>query len=251
MPKLSLRQKQIAFAVLTFAVYTWLINWQAAILLVVAVGFHEYSHLWAAKKMKLKTSGFFIVPFMGGVALVRERYKTLGQQAFVVLLGPVGGGLLAIITVIAFHLTGIPFLAGAAVWMCCLNLFNLLPLSLLDGGQLLDTLSYSVNRNFGFILRIVSTLVALVVLAKLAPIIAGLVIVFGGASLWREYNNWKNYRADKWWLCTDDYLYPPKKLTVPQAVATIGGWLLTAGILGIATLSITSSPMKMIMTIFR
>lgn len=247
---LTTRQKQIGSVLLTLAVYSWLINWQAAILLVIAVGFHEMSHLWAARKMKLETGGFYLMPFMGGVAFITQRYRTLGEQAFVVLLGPAGGGLLAVITAVVYHFTHIQFLAAAAVWMCYLNLFNLLPLSFMDGGQLLDTVTYSINRTFGFVLRVVSTLVALVVLFKLAPVIAIMVLVFGGVSLVKEYNNWKAYREGNFHLCSSEYIYPPKKLTLGQGALTVGGWILTAGILIVAMASISDSPMDSIKTIF-
>jgi Zn-dependent protease len=216
MPNLSFRQKQILSAIFTFLIYTSILNWKAALLLLVGVGFHEYSHLWAAKRMHLRTSGFFFIPFMGGVALVSDRYKTYGQQAFVVLLGPVGGGLLAGVTAGAYYLTGYPYLASAAYWMCFLNLFNLLPLSFLDGGQLLDTLTYSTNRTFGMVMHIISTVVAAVVLWFFNYLIAIMVILFGGASIWREITDWN----------------PPKRLTPGQMFLTTAGWSATIFLLG-------------------
>lgn len=247
---LSLRQKQLLSIVFTFLVYTWLINWKAAILLVVAIGFHESSHLWAAKKLKLKTSGFFLMPFMGGAALVNERYKNLGQQAFVVLMGPVGGGLLAVVTMIVFKFTGYEFLGGAAVWMCYLNLFNLLPISFLDGGQLMDTVSYTIGRTVGFVARVISYLVGLVILFKVAPIIAALVLIMGGISIMTEYNNWKAYRNGQLHLCSEDYLHPPKALTRGQLLLTVFGWVATMLILIGVMINITGNPMESINTIF-
>jgi Zn-dependent protease len=228
---ISLKQKQLLSVVFSLLVYAWMFSWQASILIVVAIGFHEASHLWAAKKLGLQTSGFFLMPFLGGVALVRERYKSLGQQAFVVLLGPVGGGLLAVATAVAFLFTGLPFLGAAAAWMCYLNLFNLLPFSFMDGGQLLDTVSYSINRNLGFALRIVSNVAAAIILFKLAPLLAGLVVIFGAISLVKEYNNWKAFRSGNKWECSEDYLNPPKSLTGKQMALTVTGWLVTAGVL--------------------
>src|SRR5512142_2482919 len=98
-------QKQVFSIFLTFIVYCLLVPWQAALLLVVAVGFHESSHLWAAHKMGLQTKGFYLVPFMGGVAFINGPYRTLGQQAFVVLAGPFGGGLLAAVTAGAWYVS--------------------------------------------------------------------------------------------------------------------------------------------------
>lgn len=228
---MSSRMKQLGFAIMTFAVYAWLLNWKAALLLTVAVGFHECSHLWAAKRLGLKTKGFYLVPFMGGVAFITDRYKNYGQQAFVVLMGPVGGGVLALATAGAWYITGSPILGAAAGWMCFLNLFNLLPLSFLDGGQLMGTISYSVNKTLGMVLNVISTLVAVVILWHYNPVIAGLIIFFGGSSVVREVRNWKNYRDGKLWLCDDDYLNPPKALTGRQMAATIIGWAITGAAL--------------------
>lgn len=227
----SFTLKQIGSAVLTFAVYSLLIKWEAAALLVVAVGFHEYSHLYAARKFGLPTKGFFLMPFIGGVALVAGRYRSLGQQAIVVLAGPIGGGLLAGVTAGVYFLTGWSFLAAAASWMAMLNLFNLLPFSFMDGGQLLGTITYSINRTLGFFCYAISTVVAIAVLMWMAPVLGCLVTLFGGGSLWNEYKNWKHFRAGQTWLCTENYLYPPSKLSPAQMSVTIGAWALTTGLL--------------------
>jgi Zn-dependent protease len=232
MPQLSYRQKQIGCALLTFAVYSWVVNWQAALVLMGGIAFHECSHLWAARYLGMRTSGFFLLPFVGGVALVQDRYRSYGQQAFVVLMGPVGGGLLALATAGLYYVTGFSFLAAAALWMFFLNLFNLFPLSFLDGGQLLDTVSYSLNRNFGFGLRVASTVAAVVVLGYLnAWVILFFILLFGGSSIFQEYNNWKHYRAGDYHLCTESYLYPPDKLKPWEMLVTLGGWVLTVFIL--------------------
>jgi putative peptide zinc metalloprotease protein len=225
--------KQIGFAIMTFAVYTAIINWKVALLLTVGVGFHEYSHLWAAKRLGLATKGFYLVPFMGGVAFITDRYKRYSQQAFVVIMGPVGGGLLALVTAGAWYLTGLPFLAAAASWMCFLNLFNLLPLSFMDGGQLMDTICYSVNRTFGMVLHIISTVVAGFVLWHFNPVIAGIVIFMGGGSVIAEVREWKNYKdPNKRWLCSDAYLNPPAPLSKKEIALTATSWLVTLVILG-------------------
>lgn len=225
--------KQIGSALLTFAVYSFFLNWKVGLLLVVAIGFHEYSHLFAARKMGLQTKGFFLMPFVGGVALVAQRYRTLGEQAFVVLAGPIGGGLLAVATAGLYYLTGQQhaWMAAAAGWMCLLNLFNLLPLSFLDGGQLMGTITFTINRTLGFVCMAVSTVIAAAWLLKMSPVIGMLIVFFGGSSLLMEYRNWKNYREGNYYLCTEDYLNPPTKLAPWQMTLTISAWLLTAGVL--------------------
>jgi putative peptide zinc metalloprotease protein len=245
----SYLKKQISFAAFTFVIYTLLVGWQAAIMLLVGVGFHEYSHLLAAKRMGLPTKGFFLLPFVGGVALVSGEYKTFGQQAFVVLAGPVGGGLLALVTAGVYYLTGIPAFAAAAAWMCWLNLFNLLPLSFMDGGQLLGTITYSINKTLGMVLHVLSTVIAVVVLWFYNPILSGLVLLFGGGGVIIELRNWHHFRTERSYLCDERYLHPPAALSVGQIALTVAGWAGTAGILLLASYLLQQDPSSAISTI--
>ncbi len=246
----SYTKKQIGFALFTFTIYTLLVGWQAALLLIVGVGFHEYSHLWAAKRMGMPTKGFFLVPFMGGVALVEGKYQRLSQQAFVVLAGPMGGGLLALITAGAYAVTGITFLAAAATWMCYLNLFNLLPLSFMDGGQLMGTITYSINRTLGMVCHVASTAIAVVALWFFNPVIMVLVLLFGGAGVIMELRNWHYFRTERSYMCDDAYLNPPARLTLGQMALTVAGWIGTAAILFAAYYWLQQVPGSAMSTIF-
>lgn len=246
----SYTKKQIGFAAFTFIIYTLLVGWQAALLLIVGVGFHEYSHLWAAKRMGMQTKGFFLLPFMGGVALVEGKYQRLSQQAFVVLAGPMGGGLLALATAGVYAVTGIPFLAAAATWMCYLNLFNLLPLSFMDGGQLMGTITYSINRTLGMVCLVISTAVAVVVLWFFNPFLTGLVLFIGGMSVIMELRNWHYFRTGRTYLCDDSYLNPPARLTTGQLVLTATGWAGTAAVLLAAYYLLQQVPGSAMSTIF-
>lgn len=241
--------KQIGFAIFTFAVYTALVNWQAALMLTIGVGFHEYSHLWAAKRMGLQTKGFYLVPFMGGVAFVADRYRTYGQQAFVVLAGPVGGGLLALVTAGAYCLTGWPVLAAAAAWMCWLNIFNLFPLSFMDGGQLLNTITYSLNRKIGVYLYTASTLIACVVLFYFNWVLAMLVILLGGVSIFSELKNLQAWNKGQTYLLSESWVNPPKALTKKQMALTIAGWVGTIIILVGVLLILKTHPESSLTTI--
>lgn len=234
--------KQIGYALATFAVYTWLLNWKVALLLTIGIGFHEYSHILAAKMMGLKTKGFYLVPFMGGVALIEGRYRTYGQQAFVVLGGPIGGGLLATVTAVVYYITGYPILAAAAQWMFFLNLFNLLPMSLLDGGQIMNTITYSINHTFGVVMLTISTVAAVVVLWFWNPILAGLALVYGGFYAWSEIHSWFAKRDGRTWLMTEAQRNPPVSLSTGQLLVTSGSFMLTVVWLGRFYLSFRDNP---------
>jgi Zn-dependent protease len=231
MNKMSSGTKQLLSIILSLAVYAFYLNWKISLLLVVSIAFHEQCHLLAAKKMGLSTNRFYLIPFLGGVALITGKIKRYSQDAFVSLMGPVGGGALAMLTAGLWFITGWTWLAAAASFMCLINVFNLMPLSFMDGGRVLNSICYSINKTFGMVIYSLSTLVACVGIYYLNPMVALMIIMFGGPAVLKEINNWRFYREGKAWLCTDDYLHAPKPLTYKQMALTLAGWFATAGIL--------------------
>lgn len=226
--------KQLLFSIFTVVIYSIIFGWKIALLISITIGWHESSHLLAARHLKLKTGGFTLIPFFGGVSFVSERYKSYKQQIIVVLAGPIGGGILGLLVALVYAITGLSWLAVAASWMLFLNVANLIPLSFCDGGQLLGAITHSINRTLGMVLNTISTLVAVVLLWFLNPVIAMMIIIFGGSSVITEITNWKNYRAGKTYLCTSSYLNPPKSLSNKEMITTLGIWITTIIILGSA-----------------
>lgn len=222
---------QFILILFTFSVYQVMLGWKVALLLVFGVGFHEMCHLQMAKRQGIPTGGFYMIPFLGGIALVKGAYKTLWQQSLVVLAGPLGGGLSAIALAGVYALTGNQAIGISSVLLLVFNAFNLLPFSFLDGGQLAETVAYSFGRKIGFGFKVVSTLVALVCLIKMNPIIACMVGVVGGNDIANEFRNLENLKKNRRWLVPDNFLYPPKKLTTKQLVLTIVGHIGTAVLL--------------------
>jgi Zn-dependent protease len=179
------------------------------------------------------------MPFMGGVALVAGRYRTYGQQAFVVLMGPIWGSVLAVVSLGMYYATHQDFFLRASAWMGWLNMINLLPLSFMDGGQLMGTINYSINRTFGMVCHAVSTAITVVVLFFMNPLILLLIIIFGVPSVVKEIKNWYHTRNGDTWLVDESYLFQPKKLSVGQMFLIGGVWftLATSLLFMIATIS--------------
>jgi Zn-dependent protease len=236
--KMSTIHKQILSVIFTFIIYTGLTNWKVALLLIVGVAFHECCHIAAAKYCKLPTGGFYMIPFMGGVALVTGAYRKYSQQAFVVLMGPIGGGAMAACVAAYFYLTGAnsPFWGAAAYWLVFLNLFNLLPLSSMDGGQIVGTVTYSINPTVGLVVKAISNVAAAVVLWFFNPVLVALVIFFGWSEVISEYLNWKAHRKGEYWKVSDTYLNGPKKLSKLEMVATCAAYFGAMAALGILLL---------------
>ena len=194
---------------ITFAIYSVVMGVPLAAAIVFTIGFHEYCHLLMAHKLGMRTNGFNMIPFIGAMAFVPQGYKTLWRNALVSFAGPLGGGALAFITFGLSLLTGSTFLGAVAFWMAALNLFNLLPISFMDGGQLMNTITYSINRKAGLWIMVTTTILGTFFIGCLNPLIAILVGFFGLMLCRREYSNQKNFAEGKSWLCTPDFLNKP------------------------------------------
>ena len=239
---MSSKLKQIGFAIMTFAVYTYLLNWQVASLLCIGIGWHEYSHILAAKYLGMETKGFYLVPFMGGVAFVASDYKNYFQRIFVVIMGPVGGSLPGFLCAGAYLITGDPWMAAAAEWIILVNLFNLLPLSFLDGGQIMESVTYSINETLGLVCLTLGTVLAAILLLKLNIVLCVLVTLMGGAQVVTAYNNWKHNRQGKRWLCTEGYLNKPDLLTGKQMLMSTSIYLVVVAVLTVTFLALRTVP---------
>jgi len=224
---IRLEQKQLLSVLFTFLVYGIIFSWDVAALVVISIGFHETSHLFAARQLGLNTNGLFLFPFMGGVAVIEDKYETQKQNAIVALAGPIGGALLAAATLVMFQLTEISFLAEATLIMCFLNLFNLLPLSFLDGGQVINTITYSANRKIGFHFKLYSSVTLFVLLLNLNLILAFLILIFVLPGVIKESDEMKNFEEGNIHLCSEDSLNPPESLSINEMIEVFTAWILT------------------------
>lgn len=231
---MSPKLKQILFAVGTFAVYTYLLNWKFATLLCLGIGWHEYCHILAAKHLGMKTKGFYLVPFMGGVAFVGDSYKSFFQRVFVVIMGPVGGSLPGFLCAVAYVATGNQhlWLASAAEWFMLVNLFNLLPLSFLDGGQITESITYSINETLGLVCLTVGTLLVAIILFKVNMFLFFIILFAGSGQVINAFKNYKNNRNGQTWKLTEGYMEPARMLTTKQIFISGAIYLGAALVLG-------------------
>ncbi len=156
-----------------------------AVALIVAILVHEYGHVVAMKWSGVRVKGIFILPFVGGVALSEDEAPTAWQEFVICIMGPAFGGALALAAVIAAFLAGgqYPFLADVAMWWTGLNLFNLMPLGVLDGGRIVSTLAASTHRAVGIIASLGTALLSLLAAVLLESWLLGLVGLVAFAEL--------------------------------------------------------------------
>ncbi len=111
--------------------YAVFFGWGFAIGLVGSLLVHELGHVVQIKREGMPVKALNFVPFLGAYVL-SDGARSADQQARVSIAGPIAGTLLAVAVYAAAD--GDPLLQAVAYTGFYLNLFNLLPIPLLDGG---------------------------------------------------------------------------------------------------------------------
>ncbi len=222
-PKLLKMTKFIKFglAAVTFASYTAVYTWKFALLLMIGIGWHEFGHVWAMKHKGLKTKGFFFLPFIGGAAILEEKVKTYWDHVFIAMMGPIFGLGMTTVALGLYFVTGLPWLAGAASWMAFVNLFNLFPVSPLDGGHVAKAIAFSFHTKVGKIFTVFSFIVSMILAFKLGLGLLFFFIIIGTLDL--VYELFIRRNAD-----ISDY---PEQMNGQKILYTSALYLMTVGAL--------------------
>jgi Zn-dependent protease len=122
-------------------IYASLWGWKWGVGFVVLLLLHECGHLLAAKYFGLEVSAPMFIPFMGAFIALKEAPRNAWIEASVGIGGPLLGSAAALVC----HLIGLslqaPLFIGLAWTAYFLNLFNLTPVGMLDGGRIATALS--------------------------------------------------------------------------------------------------------------
>jgi Zn-dependent protease len=133
---------------LSLLIYIGLFGWQFGLGAILLIAVHESGHMIFARAQKLPVSNPFFLFGFGAVVTTRG-FRDARQEAIVAIGGPVVGTAAALLCY-AFALalpegqTRYLFLA-LAYWGCLVNLFNLIPMSPLDGGRVASAVSKWAN----------------------------------------------------------------------------------------------------------
>lgn len=157
----SVKLAKVGLAGASLGGYALLFSWEFAVIIVASIAFHEYGHVWAMRRQGMRTRGFYLLPFIGGAAVPDSKYPSEGALAYVSIMGPVFGFVLAVTTGVVALVSGSALLAAASSWMALINLFNLFPVNPLDGGRILRSVAYSIDSRLGKTFLVVSVLVAI------------------------------------------------------------------------------------------
>ena len=118
------------------AAYALIWGWKFGVGFVAMILIHELGHFAEAKRQGLDVSIPRFIPFLGAYVLIKNSPLNPMRNALVALAGPATGGLAAAICWGIASQTGSSLLHALAYVGFFLNLFNLIPIGILDGGAI-------------------------------------------------------------------------------------------------------------------
>src|ERR1700726_3466926 len=122
-------------------VYTAMWGWRFGVGFVLLLLVHECGHLIVAKRFGLKVGAPVFIPFMGAFIALKEAPRDAWIEACVGIGGPILGLLGGLACVGIYAATGERMFLALAYSGFFLNLFNLIPITPLDGGRIAAAIS--------------------------------------------------------------------------------------------------------------
>jgi Zn-dependent protease len=134
---------KFSFAALKFfsifiavAGYALIWGWRFAVGFVLLILVHELGHFFEARRQGLHSTWPTFIPFFGAFVLIKDAPLNPWRNALVSLAGPAYGGVAAAACWIAAEAYDSNLLRALAYAGFLINLINLLPIGILDGGSI-------------------------------------------------------------------------------------------------------------------
>lgn len=200
---MSRRGKVLWFSVsalLGAAAFGAMISWEMVPAILGVLLFHEFGHALAMRAVGYRGLSVLVMPFLGAVAIGRKDDATPWQKLAVLIAGPLPGLILAVICLRLSlddpaHRESLMTIGSLAL---TINLFNLLPFTPLDGGQIVDTFLFSRRPRLRFGFFVVSTGMLIgtaVMLESIALAGAALLLALAIPGSWRRMHLLRGMRS--------------------------------------------------------
>jgi Zn-dependent protease len=126
---------------LSLAVYAMIWGWPYAAGFIALMFIHEMGHFIAARQCGLNVGAPTFIPFLGAWIDLKDQPLDVRTEAYIAFAGPLVGTVAAVAVYLWGRWTDSTLLLAIAYAGFFLNLFNLLPVSPLDGGRITAILS--------------------------------------------------------------------------------------------------------------
>ncbi|MFC0022294.1 site-2 protease family protein [Neobacillus cucumis] len=174
---------------ISLGTYALIFGWKFAVALIYLLFVHEMGHAYAAKRIKLPVSPAVFIPFMGAVIGLKELPKNAKDEGFVAYMGPLFG-LLSFLPAIPMYLyTNEPFWGLLIILGAMINLFNLIPITPLDGGRIAAGISTKL-WGLGIILLLTYSVIHL-------SFMGFFIVIIGSMEWYKIYKKQKSLNHDK------------------------------------------------------
>ncbi len=130
--------------ILSMLVYSWIFGWPYAVGFVLLIFVHEMGHYVAARQRGLQVGAPTFIPFVGAWIALKEMPHSVETEAYVGFAGPLAGSAAALVCYWLGRTYDSNLMLALAYSGFMLNLFNLIPISPLDGGRITAIISPKV-----------------------------------------------------------------------------------------------------------
>jgi Zn-dependent protease len=129
----------------SFLIFIWLyvtlFGWPYGVGISVSILIHEMGHYIDVRRRGLKAELPMFIPGFGASVRWMGQGITLAQRAQIALAGPLAGWIAAACCFLLYPYTGAPVWAALARTGAILNILNLIPIWILDGGKAISSLT--------------------------------------------------------------------------------------------------------------
>lgn len=174
-----MKLKTLISMLIAVGAYALFWGWPFAVGFVLLIFIHEMGHALVLRQQGIRAGAPVFIPFVGAVIAMKELPRDAWVEALVGIGGPALG------TVGAAACLGVAWVLGSGFWFglasvgFLLNLFNMLPISPLDGGRITGVISrwlwipgYVLGAGVWYVTR--------------SPIL-GIILLLGIFQVWRSF----------------------------------------------------------------
>jgi Zn-dependent protease len=206
----------------SIAAYALLWGWKFALGFVLLLLVHELGHALEAKRQGVPVSAPLFIPFLGAVIAMKQMPHDVWREAQIAIAGPILGSAGCVVTWILGEWLDSDLLIALAFTGFFLNLFNLAPVSPLDGGRIVAAIHPALWA------------VGLVMLGALVFVAPNPILIFilliGALEVWRRWQERRDPAKAEYY-----------EISQGKRVAAAVGYVILAALLGIA-MDITHVP---------
>ncbi len=157
-------------SLLIFALaFGFVLSWDVMVMIVGVLLLHEGGHLLAMYLLGYKELQILFLPFIGAVATSKQPQYSTYKSFIVLLMGPLPGIILGMALLFYTSAQSPEWIGELAGLLLVINLFNLLPIMPLDGGQILHQLLFFRRPMLQVFFMITSAVLALLLAVYLGP----------------------------------------------------------------------------------